>query len=160
MNIFTVLCNEVVRLIINSKIKWILLMIPINALFHKGCLFIIMHLNNGIAIIWRSWRLFILFDPYRSVNVWRKFWLGTYLRRWGKSETQPNASDLKKELSKGFAQKDFFENQRTPVEIMLLLNSKIQTIILLLSRLLLSMIQILLSNQENAKLETPNIPVN
>ena len=82
---------------------------------------------------------------------------------WGagwKSETQPNASDLKKELSKGFAQKDFFENQRTPVEIMLLLNSKIQTIIHLLSRLLPSMIQILLLNQENAKLETYSIPVN
>ena len=67
---------------------------------------------------------------------------------------------LKKELSKGFAQKDFFENQRTPVEIMLLLNSKIQIIILLLSRLLPSMIQILLLNQENAKLETHNIPIN
>ena len=71
-----------------------------------------------------------------------------------------NASKLKRELSKGFAQKDYSENRRTLVVIMLLLNSKIQTIILLLSRLLLSMMQILLLNHENVKLETYSIPVN
>ena len=41
-----------------------------------------MHLNNDTVITWRSWQLFILFDPHRSANVRRKYRLGNYLRRW------------------------------------------------------------------------------
>jgi len=67
------------------------------------------------------------FSYYLTHIVWQMYGGNAVLELiWGagwKSEILTNASKLKKELSKGFAQKNFFENQRTPVEVMLLLNS-------------------------------------